>query len=105
MLIDPDRVGSLSPLRLGLFLRVNAGGRSSGIASIIDAPTRSGWLIAEFSFRPLGWLLTFDDNTIPGTMDVSAWSEVGFHTKVDLDIKVPCQWAEYAIPGDFRPPK
>src|SRR5437899_2497126 len=37
------------------------GGRSSGAASSVNIETGRGRVLAEFSFWPLGWVLTFDD--------------------------------------------
>ncbi len=104
ILINPEKVSSLSPLRLSLFLVASPVSRSSGVASVMTAETGRGRLIAEFSCWPLGWLLTFDGEAIEGATDVSEWSEIGFHEKLDITCKVPCQWVLSPYPGNFSPP-
>lgn len=105
LLAEADARGAISPLRLGLFLRANAGGRPTGIVGKMDRERRAGRLVAEFSFWPLGWTLTFDDKPVEGTADVSEWTTHGYHDQADLTVGVPCQWAMYANPGDFRAPE
>ena len=105
MLLDAEKASSVSSLRLSLFLVASAATRSSGVAVLMSAETGSGRLIAEFSCWPLGWLLTFDSEAFEGATDVSAWSEIGFHEKLDINLKVPCQWAVSPYPGDFSLPK
>src|SRR5712691_6927178 len=105
ILMDAEKVSSVSPLRLSLFLVASAASRSSGVATVMSAATGSGRLIAEFSCWPLGWLLTFDGEAIEGATDVSAWSEIGFHEKLDINLKVPCQWVVSPYPGNFSPPE
>ena len=37
-----------------------------------------GRVLAEFSFWPLGWVLTFDDATVQGALDVSDCFKIGY---------------------------
>ncbi len=76
----------------------------SGLAMSIDLQRRAGRLIDEFSFGPLGWLVTFDGSEVEGTVDVSSWTERGYHDKGVVKLVVPCQWAISSYPADFRPP-
>jgi len=103
LLLDAEERGSLAPLRLGLFVRANGGGRPTAITLKLNLERRAARLIAEFSFWPLGWLLTFDDQPVEGTLDVSGWTEYGYHEKVDLQAQVPCQWAFWVYPAQFGP--
>jgi hypothetical protein len=102
LLLDPESVRSLVPLRLWLYLRANSGGRNTGVACTVAEETGVGRVLAEFSFWPLGWLLTFDDVPVDGAVDVSSWFEIGYHDQRRFCCAVPCQWAHLAYPADFR---
>ncbi len=105
LLVEAEARGTLAPLRLGLFLPANKGGRPTGITGSMNRDRRAGRLMAEFSFWPLGWVLAFDDQPVQGTADVSGWTSYGYHDRIDLTVGIPCQWALYAYPADFRPPE
>lgn len=105
LLLDAEATRRLAPLRLWLYLRANPGGRTSGVASSINIESRVGRVFAEFSFWPLGWVLTFDDVRVEGATDVSPWFEVGFHEKDRVTLSVRCQWAVTPYPVDFRSPE
>lgn len=49
--------------------------------------------------------VAFDDEPARGTVDVSDWTHYGYHDRVDLTVGVPCQWALYVYPADFRSPE
>jgi hypothetical protein len=104
MLLRGDTVRALAPLRLWLYLRANPGARISGIAILGREEDRRAHLVSEFSFWPLGWILTFDDLEVEGAVDVSSWLERGYHDKLQLALDVPCQWALMHYPLDFRSP-
>lgn len=104
LLADAEHCETLSPLRLGMYVRVNRGGRRSGITKYLSTESGKGRLLAEFSFWPLGWVLAFDDAPVEGTLDVSDWTMTyGYHEKSALRLAVPCQWARWAYPADFGP--
>ena len=54
---------------------------------------------------PLRLSLFLDNDTIEGATDVSEWSASGFHDKLEINLKVPCQWVVSPYPADFRPPE
>jgi len=104
LLVDAEHGAKLAPLRLGMFIRANRGGRPTGIMIDLDTERRAGRLLAEFSFWPLGWVLTFDDSPVAGTLDVSHWTaDYGYHDIVDMKLTVPCQWAAWVYPALFGP--
>jgi hypothetical protein len=105
MIVNAEAARRVEPLRLWLYLRANPGGRSSGVASSVNIETGLGRVLAEFSFWPLGWVLTFDDVPVDGAIDVSSWFEVGYHEKREVTVTAPCQWALTAYPCDFRSPE
>jgi hypothetical protein len=105
MILDAELVRPLAPLRLWFYLRANDGGRSSGVASSIKIEAGRGCVLAEFSFWPLGWVLTFDDVPVDGAVDLSPWFQVGYHEKREVTLTAPCQWALTPYPCDFRSPE
>jgi hypothetical protein len=104
MLARGDTVRPLAPLRLSLYLSANKGARMSGIAITAQERARKVYRLAEFAFWPLGWVLTFEDAPVEGTVDVSSWVELGYHDKQQLTVAVPCQWVVAPYPCDFRAP-
>ena len=104
LIVRREATAPLAPCHLWLYLRANRGGRSSGLGFRLEFVSGTGQLVAEFSFWPLGWLLTLDGTPVPGAVDVSAWSAVGFHEKRDLALALPCQWAVSPYPADFKSP-
>ena len=100
-----DAAAVLSPCHLWLYVRVNRGARSSGLGFRLEFSSRTGQLLAEFSFWPLGWLLTLDDTPVLGAVDVSEWSTVGFGEEKETALAVPHQWAVSPYPADFRSPE
>ncbi|MCK5450456.1 MAG: hypothetical protein KAI70_01675 [Candidatus Omnitrophica bacterium] len=100
-----EMVASISPLKVGVFINVNNVGRSSGVTVFVDNNRKIARLIAEFSFWPLGWILTFDDISYPGILDVSEWTNIDNGEKRQLTLEMPCQWVAGPYPGDFRSPE
>jgi hypothetical protein len=105
MIMRGDTVRPLAPLTLWLYLPVNPGARISGVVALALEKDRKGHLLAEFSFWPLGWVLTFDDLEVDGAVNVSSWAEYGYHDKVSVALSVPCEWAVLPYPLDFRAPE
>src|SRR5262245_60547031 len=105
MILNAEAARRLEPLRLWLYLRSNPGGRNSGVASSINIETGRGRVLAEFSFWPLGWVLTLDDVPVDEAIDVSSWFEFGHHEKREVTVTAPCQWALTAYTCDFRSPE
>jgi hypothetical protein len=105
MILNAEVARPLAPLRLWFYLRSNPGGRTTGVASSINIEASRGRVLAEFSFWPLGWVLTFEDVPVDGAIDLSSWCEVGYHEKREVTVTAPCQWALTAYPCDFRSPE
>ncbi len=91
LIVGKENAGPIAPVRLGLYLRANCGGRTSGLATSIDLGRRVGRIIAEFSFSPLGWFVSFDGSELDGIVDVSSWTEIGYHDEGVVKLAVPCQ--------------
>ncbi|MCG2706263.1 MAG: hypothetical protein L6254_01790 [Candidatus Omnitrophica bacterium] len=104
IILNKEKLLDISPFKIGMFIRVNKGGRHSGITIFVDTAKEQARLIAEFSFWPLGWVMTFDNSPLDGTLDVTNWSSISGNEKTNLNISVPCQWCVSPYPGDFRSP-
>lgn len=102
-----DRRPLVAPMRLWLFVKVNTHPLAmyTGIMQAIEIARHRGYLVAGFSFWPLGWILTLGDvEVVPGASDVSPWVELGYNDKVTSEISCPAQFA-HEYPGDFRRPE
>lgn len=97
--------GPIAPARLWFFLVASRTTRTTGLAVSIQPGRGTGLILTEFSSWPLGWIATFGGPSIDGAVEVSEWSNVGFHDKVRVTLKVPCQWVVGRYPADFRPPR
>ncbi len=105
LLTEREALGPIAPIRVWMYLPANRVTRRTGLTVWVDQNHGIGHIRAEFSSWPLGWIATFGDPPIEGAVDVSAWSEVGYHVKAGVTLQVPCQWALSEYPGDFRPPE
>jgi hypothetical protein len=104
-LLEKEAISKDIPIYLGVFLRANKGSRSSGLTIGIDLKKEEIELYSEFSFWPLGWVLSFEKESLRGLLDVSAWAQEGYDDKKDLVLKIPCYYAVYPSPKDFRSPE
>ncbi len=95
---------ALGPIRVWLYLLANRVTRHTGLTVLVVPDRGVGQIRAEFSSWPLGWIAALGDLPIEGAVDVSAWSEVGYHEKQRVKLQVPCQWAISPYAADFRPP-
>lgn len=93
----------ITPVRVWLFLMANRTTRKTGLVVRVSLDG-VGLILAEFSSWPLGWVAGFGDVPIDGAVEVSEWSNVDFHGKVRVTLKIPCQWVLGPYPADFRAP-
>jgi hypothetical protein len=105
LLLDKEDRRPLPPIQLWLYLKANPEARFTGITIALDRQRGKGHLVAEFSFWPLGWLMTLGDVTVRGAVNVSAWTELDYYDRATVTEEVPCQWAISPYPGDFRGPE
>lgn len=103
-LLNKDEKGLPDYLKLHMYLRCHGGGRSSGIAGIMNTNTGSSSVVSEVSWWPVGWILAFDDSQGIVEYDVSEWYKYGYDERRSITIKLPCRFAVTAYPMDFRNP-
>lgn len=105
IILNKEKSLDISPLKIGMFIKLNKGGRQSGVTIFVDTIREKARLIAEFSFWPLGWIMTFDNSSFEGTLDVTEWCLIDSRNRINLKMDIPCQWCISPYPGDFRPPE
>ncbi len=92
-------------LKLHMYLRCHGGGRSSGIAGIMNTKTGSSSVVSEVSWWPVGWILAFDDSQGVVEHNVSEWCKYGYGENRSVTVKLLCHFAVTAYPMDFRSPE
>lgn len=105
LLKDRDATEPRGPLRIFTFLvaSTRCPSRFTGLSWSIDMPTGRGWLWAEFTHWPVGWILAIDiPNPIDGTIDISSWMAAGGPIE-GSSLAMPCQWVLGNHLADFRP--
>lgn len=91
-------------LRVFAYLLCHEGGRSTGIAGMLNTSTGRGKVVAEFSWWPVGWILTFEDYADINAFDVTWWCRCDYKEKRSVALSLPCHWNCTAYPLDFRNP-
>lgn len=104
LLLGKEDRRPLGPIQIWLYLKANPGACFTGITIALDLERRKGHLVAGFSFWPLGWLMTLGDVAVKGAANLSTLTELDYHNKAPITVKIPCQWAISPYPGDFRGP-
>lgn len=104
LLCEREARGWIDPIRLWLYLKADHSATTAGLAAALDIERGRGHMVAGFSFWPLGWMMTIGDAAVKGTLDVSAWTELGYTERGPIGTRIPCQWAISPYPGDFRGP-
>lgn len=94
-----------SHLRLLPYLRCHGGGRSSGVAGILNTDTGKNCVVAEFSWWPVGWLLAFDDSTDVSGYDITSWCQYSYDEEKSPVLALPCHFAVTSYPMDYRNPE
>lgn len=108
LLLNKEYRGSIEPFRLYVYARNTQGMRSSGPAAILRADEGSVRVVGEFSWWPVGWILTWNDVVFERSdaCEVSYWlTEFEYEQRETLALQIPCHWTETVYPLDFRSPK
>jgi len=91
-------------LNVWLYLRAQGGGRSSGITGVSNTNTGENKVVAEFSWWPVGWVLSFNDNNLPELTNITNWYSFGYNDKRNVTLNLNCHWTTTAYPLDYRDP-
>jgi hypothetical protein len=76
--------------------------RQSGVTGLLAGS--SIHTLAEFAYRPFGYLLTFGGTPPPdrGLLDITFFANHGYNTYRDLHLNIPVRPVESYFPADFR---
>jgi hypothetical protein len=104
-ILTRDRQGMPEGLRLYGFVPATRGiGRSTGRAVLIDRARPTGLRLAESTWWPIGWILTFDGGTLSAreAFDFTSWGNVPFDRRQNVQLSLPVHWIFGYGAADFR---
>jgi hypothetical protein len=87
-----------------LFASNSRGGRTTGVSSHIDLNRNQLNVVAEFTFWPLGTVISFGHLSHPGLAPIHHWVQYPFDYKGSVDLHLPVNPIYSSYPLDFRPP-
>jgi hypothetical protein len=95
--LNPATRGRLpGGLRIFCYVVAQGTGKTTGIVGA------SGRMVAEFSWWPLGWVVTYDELPVGTLRDVTHWTEYASDERVSLAVPIPCLATSTAYPLDYR---
>ena len=99
-----NRMNQSIPPEVGIYLFASncRGGRRSGISSHIDLTRYQMNVLAEFSFWPLGTVISFGHLSNPGLAPIHHWVQYPFDHKGSVDLYLPVNPIYSSYPLDFR---
>jgi len=104
LLLNREKCGPVDKINIGIYLRANKGARFTGLAFAVDYENETVEIISEFSFWPIGWVFSFDKQSLEGALDITSWLNEGYFEKKEMNFEIPCKWAVLGYPKDFRTP-
>lgn len=88
---------------LYLFATNSRGGRKSGVSGFYEIPRRQAHVVAEFTFWPLGTVLTFGEGfNDPRLTPIHHWSGYDYGYQGTVDLQLTVNPVATAYPLDFR---
>lgn len=92
------------PRDVGIYLFASncRGGRRTGISSHIDLARGQTNIVAEFTFWPLGTVLSFGHLSHSGLAPIHQWAQYPFDFRGSVDLDLPINPVHSAYPVDFR---
>ncbi len=90
-------------VRLYAFATNSRGGRKSGVAGFYEINLRRARVVAEFTFWPLGTVLSFGEELgDPRLAPIHHWSQYDYAYPGNVDLQVTVNPVSTAYPLDFR---
>jgi len=111
LLLDKKQRGLPRPLRLYAYIRCLEGGRTSGVSSILNvdpdtlhvsSPAKK---VAEFSWWPLGLVLSFSALPLDQVADITRWLDYDYNYHTTGPLTLPCRCTVTPYPLDYRTPE
>lgn len=92
------------PPEIGIYLFASnvRGSRRTGISSHFDLTRNERNILAEFSFWPLGTVISFGHLSHPGLCPVHHWVQYRYNEKRTVDLHLPVNPIHSNYPLDFR---
>lgn len=87
---------------LYVFGTKSSGGRKSGVAGFYEVHARRIRVVAEFTFWPLGSVLSFDELKDPRLAPIHHWSQFEYSYEGTVDLWLTINPVATAYPLDFR---
>jgi len=91
-----------SDVRLYIFATQTRAMRTSGVSGHVRADKRDYRVVSEFTFWPLGSVLSYSDLSDEPLLEISDWSRRPFRSKGSLDMTLPVNPADSDYPVNFR---
>jgi hypothetical protein len=104
-ILTRDQQGMPEGLRLYGFVPATRGlGRSTGRAVMFDRSRPTGLRLAESTWWPIGWVLTFDGGVLSPkeAFDFTSWGNAPFGRRQTVQVSLPVHWIFGYGAADFR---
>ena len=85
-----------------LFATQSRGIRTTGISGHVRVEKDDYRIVSEFTHWPLGTVLSFSNLIGEPLFSVTEWSEIPFNSKATVEVRLPVNPIESALPIDFR---
>ena len=99
-----DKANTTVPREVGIYVFASnrRGSRKSGVAAHIDLETGGQKIVAEFSFWPLGTVLSWGELEDPRLTPIHHWVRFPFNHNATVDLHLSVNPIASAYPLDFR---
>jgi hypothetical protein len=85
-----------------LFATQTRGFRTTGVSGHVLIDKGQYRVVSEFTHWPLGTVLSFTDLSDERLLPIARWSEIPFNSKGTIEVTLPVNPIESALPIDFR---
>ncbi len=93
------------PLRLYGYLKCSPMGRHAGMSAVIRVDQRKSYKVAEFSWWPFGWVLSYDYISEHVLTEVTDWLRWDYRTARSTSVRFPIYHNVTPFPLDYRTPE
>lgn len=88
--------------RLWAYLTNTPGGKETGFTITYGKDQGHKHIVAEFSHRPLGWVLSWQSPPVPGLTEVTHWLDLEYKRIEDFEVRLPKLPSSSPFPLDYR---
>ncbi len=106
LILNRDETGMPDGLRLFAFIPAIRGfSKSTGRGAFISKERPTLTRLAENSWWPIGWVLTFDGAPLDDAFEITNWTRRPFKARDYVSMHLPVHWNVAMGPADFRSPE